>query len=279
MCSSVKSLCCAPILRGDLPPQPRRFQHVGLIDRGNFLAPRRGELKRQLDDALHFVVVIFQRVDGACRGRRTTSRFFAPKYSPPVNSRTTMMSTPCNFSGFNGDASINAGCTFTGRRFANTCKPLRSASRPRSGRSLAVGSSHLGPPTAPSSTAFDCWHAFSVSSVNDDPCASIEQPPIRCVSYSNVWPNFCAITCSTRTASPTTSGPMPSPGRRTIFAFKVHSKILTRGQADRRTRETCSKVILSTLCHLCHLVMLVRIMPRPSTHTRSNPPAPANSPR
>ena len=53
-----------------------------------------------------------------------------------------------------GLASISAGLGRTGRRFANSPRPLRRPSRPCSGRGLS-GSvvSHLGPPTAASSTA------------------------------------------------------------------------------------------------------------------------------
>ena len=53
-----------------------------------------------------------------------------------------------------GLASSSAGLGRTGRRLANRPRPLRSPSRPCSGRG-AAGSvvSHLGPPTAASSTA------------------------------------------------------------------------------------------------------------------------------
>ena len=84
---------------------------------------------------------------------------------------------------FSGLASYSAGRGRTGRRFANSPRPLRSPSRPCSGRGLD-GSvvSHLGPPTAASRTASAAWQAASVSSVRAMPWASIEAPPNRCSS-------------------------------------------------------------------------------------------------
>ena len=52
-----------------------------------------------------------------------------------------------------GDASTSAGWTVTGRRFANSPRPPRSANSACSGRTAASGSSQRGPPTAPSRTA------------------------------------------------------------------------------------------------------------------------------
>src|SRR5918994_1698349 len=70
---------------------------------------------------------------------------------PPVSSRTTSRSTPSMRSRLSGLASYNAGTGRTGRRFAYRPIPLRSPSRPCSGRG-ACGSvvSHCGPPTAAS---------------------------------------------------------------------------------------------------------------------------------
>ena len=48
-----------------------------------------------------------------------------------------------------GEASSTAGCGTTGRRLANSPSALRSCSSPCSGRTLASGSDHFGPPTAP----------------------------------------------------------------------------------------------------------------------------------
>ena len=65
-------------------------------------------------------------------------------------------------------------------------RPLRRPSSPCSGRGwLGSVVSHLGPPTAASSTASAPRQAASVSSVSAVPWASIEAPPNRCSSYSN----------------------------------------------------------------------------------------------
>ena len=65
----------------------------------------------------------------------------------------------------------------------------RRPSRPCSGRTFAVGSSHLGPPTAPSSTASARWHACSVSSGSAEPVASMAAPPMRCASNASGRPS------------------------------------------------------------------------------------------
>ena len=63
------------------------------------------------------------------------------------------MSTPASSSGRSGDAPASAGWTLTGRRFAYSPSPPRSAKSACSGRTVAPGSDHLGPPTAPSRIA------------------------------------------------------------------------------------------------------------------------------
>ena len=85
-----------------------------------------------------------------------------------------------------GSRATSAGLGRTGRRFAYRPRPLRSPSRPCSGRG-ASGSvvSHFGPPTAPSSTASAARQASSTSSVSAVPWASIEAPPTRCSVSSN----------------------------------------------------------------------------------------------
>src|SRR5574341_1143891 len=138
----------------------------------------------------------------------------------------TMMSTPFSFSALSGEESMSAGCTFTGRRFAKTPSPLRRPRSPCSGRTFAFGSSHFGPPTAPSSTALDFWHSARTASVSATPWASMEQPPISRSVNVKSWPRFFAMTWRTRMASAVTSGPMPSPGRTTMFAFNGSSLLL-----------------------------------------------------
>ena len=52
----------APTSDGDLPPQARGVEHVGLVHRGDLAAPAAGEAERQLQDAADLVVVILERV-------------------------------------------------------------------------------------------------------------------------------------------------------------------------------------------------------------------------
>ena len=122
-----------------------------------------------------------RRCRGRCRrrGRGRRSR------CPPVSSRTTSRSVPSIRSRLSGLASSSAGLGRTGRRLANRPRPLRRPSRPCSGRG-AAGSvvSHLGPPTAASSTASAPRQASSTSSVSAVPCASIDAPPISRSSNS-----------------------------------------------------------------------------------------------
>ena len=131
-----------------------------------------------------------------------------------------MMSTPRSSSALMGDASNTAGCGTTGRRLANRPNALRSPKRPCSGRTLAAGLDHFGPPTAPKSTASarsaqaPAWPAGSAS-----PVASMAAPPSSADSNSKAWPKRAATAASTRTASAVTSPPMPSPGRTAINAF------------------------------------------------------------
>src|SRR3954447_6477908 len=132
---------------------------------------------------------------------------------PPVSSRTTSRSTPSISSRLSGLESSSAGLGRTGRRLANRPRPLRRPSSPCSGRGLS-GSvvSHFGPPTAQSSTASDCLHASRTSSVRAVPCSSIDAPPIRC-SVISKSPSLAR----TVLAATPISGPIPSPGRRTML--------------------------------------------------------------
>jgi hypothetical protein len=65
-----------PDLVGNRPPEPRRREHVGLVDRGDELAAGRGELEGQLDDAPDLVLRIWERVLGGSLARR--ARGFVP---------------------------------------------------------------------------------------------------------------------------------------------------------------------------------------------------------
>ena len=151
----------------------------------------------------------------ACRRSRPTP---SPRCASSRRSRSRRSARarpagrcPRSISRRSGLASYSAGSGLTGRRLANSPRPLRSPSRPCSGRGLD-GSvvSHFGPPTAASRTASAARQAASVSSVSAVPCASIDAPPNRCSSYSKPAPT--ASSTSTRRAM--ISGPIPSPGRR-----------------------------------------------------------------
>jgi len=113
-----------------------------------------------------------------------------------------------------------------GRRLANRPRPLRMPKRPRSGRCSRGRLSHLGPPTAASSTASASLASFSVASGKGLPVASTAAPPSRASSISK--PRSRA--CNTRTASAMISGPMPSPGNTQIFLliFSHHLKAENR---------------------------------------------------
>src|SRR4051812_36964178 len=133
---------------------------------------------------------------------------------PPVSSRTTSRSVPSIRSRLSGLASSRAVAGRTGRRLANRPSPLRRPSSPCSGRgSSGLVVSHLGPPTAASSTASELRHAASVSGVRAVPCWSIETPPIGWSSISKP-----PRRSSSARALSVISGPIPSPGRATIFA-------------------------------------------------------------
>src|SRR4051812_37227736 len=134
---------------------------------------------------------------------------------PPVSSRTTSRSVPSRISRLSGLASSSEANGLTGRRLAKSPSPSRIPSRPCSGRGLA-GSvvSHCGPPTAPRRMASAARQPARVSSGSGEPVASIAAPPIR---YSeNVKPSSAL---STSTVEATTSGPIPSPGRRAMWAL------------------------------------------------------------
>src|SRR5712691_4311916 len=89
-----------------------------------------------------------------------------------------------------------------------------------SGRTDDLGSSHLGPPTAPRSTASLSFARRRAESVNATPCASIEQPPASARSQAKLRPNRLSVIFRTSDASPTTSGPMPSPANTaTLYAI------------------------------------------------------------
>src|SRR3954447_22352166 len=134
---------------------------------------------------------------------------------PPVSSRTTSRSVPSRILRLSGLASSSEANGLTGRRLAKSPSPSRMPSRPCSGRGFA-GSvvSHRGPPTAPRRMASASRHPARVSSGRGEPVASMAAPPIR--DSENVNPSSAL---RTSTAEATTSGPIPSPGRRAMWAL------------------------------------------------------------
>ena len=174
-------------------------------------------------DAPDLVVGVLDRVDRARRRRPRSSRAVGcPKYSPPVSSRTTSTSTPASRSALSGDAAASAGMRRApGAGWRRGRAPCRSAEQALLGPHLgACGSSHFGPPTAPSSTA-SARLAGGRASRRAARCRGVDGARRRSAARrtSSVWPCARATASSTRAPSPTTSGPMPSPARTTMRAF------------------------------------------------------------
>ena len=194
---------------GHLAPQARRLEHVGLVDRGQ-LAPAAA---RQLARRRARCASPRPRCRRRCRRRgpsraacrRSRSRRSA-RARPPGRRRPAAR-------GAAATRAISFGLTATGRRLAYRPSPLRMASNPCSGRTLALGSSHFGPPTAPSSTASAPRHSSSVSSGSAVPVWSIAQPPIRASRVTKTCPQRLGDRGQDSVACATTSGPIPSPGR------------------------------------------------------------------
>ncbi len=119
-----------------------------------------------------------------------------------------------------------------GRRLANPPSAARIFSRPASGRLSGGSELNSFPPTAPSNTASEASAASSVSAGSGVPSLTIATPPIRLVSNSKVCPPRSATSCKTATASPVTSGPIPSPAVTRIFSF-MPSLFRVKGQRSR----------------------------------------------
>src|SRR3954454_5732616 len=123
-----------------------------------------------------------------------------------------------------------------GLRFAYVSSAARSASSPCSGRTSAASNS--GSPTGPLSTATADRQVSTVSCGSGLPVARIAAPPSRRSSSSTPG----ASASSTSRASADTSGPIPSPGRRTTLSLPVGKDSLgerARLPSARARRETC----------------------------------------
>lgn len=128
------------------------------------------------------------------------------------------MSTPSTISGRSVEASARALKICTGRRLVYRPSSLRMPKSPCSGRG-AAGSvvSHLGPPTAASSTASEARAASSVAVGKGSPVASMAAPPMSASVYSKAVSYFAPTAFSTFTPSAMISGPMPSPANKQIL--------------------------------------------------------------
>ena len=140
---------------------------------------------------------------------------------PPVSSRTTIMSVPRNTSARSGDAWTKSSMTLTGRILAKTLISARSFKSPCSGRTLALGSDHFGPPTAPRITASLSLQLDIVLAGKGSPVASIAAPPMGCSLKLKLWPCRDAMTSRSLRAEFVTSGPIPSPGKSVIRASRI----------------------------------------------------------
>ena len=79
----------------------------------------------------------------------------SPKYIPPVNSLTIIMSNPDTISGFKLDASTSCLKQMAGLRLANNFSSFLNFKSALSGLFENSKLSHLGPPTAPKITESD----------------------------------------------------------------------------------------------------------------------------
>ncbi len=95
----------------DLTPQAARLQHVGLVDARHLAAALAGRFRTPGARCAPPRTRVFQRVVGALAGtvyaggRLVVEALAAPKYNPPVSSRTIIMSTPSTISGRRVEAS------------------------------------------------------------------------------------------------------------------------------------------------------------------------------
>ena len=167
----------------DAAPQPRRVEHVRLVDRDERAAARGGELEAAPHDALDLRRVVLAACRRRCRRRARRAR--RSRGRRPARARSRGRRRPARPGG--GSRRRRAPCA--GR------------AAPASGRTLPP--SHFGPPTAPSSTARAERQAASVSAGSGSPNSSIAAPPNGRLTVSTSS-GRCS---STRTACSSTSGP------------------------------------------------------------------------
>ena len=142
------------LLVHDPPPETRRREDVGLVDAGQAPTPQRARTPRPRGRSAG------SRPRRRAWCRRRIGRPVPPRL--PAAPRNTRRRSARGRSGGRrprgapagaATSRSSAGWTLTGRRFAKSPSPPRSANRACSGRTGAAGSDHFGPPTAPSRTA------------------------------------------------------------------------------------------------------------------------------
>ena len=119
-------------------------------------------------------------------------------------------------------------------QFAKTPSSWRSRSSPASGRTLASGSDHFGPPIAPSSTASARRQPASVAAGSGSPVASMAAPPNGAGFERELVAEAARDRLEHAHAFGVTSGPMPSPARTAIV--RLHRRALLEGARCRGMR-------------------------------------------
>src|SRR5467141_2470558 len=174
----------------------------------------------------------------------------SPKYIPPASSRTISRSSSPSRSAFKGEIPLSDSISFTGRTLTYNPSPFRRSSNPLSGRFPTGSESHFGPPTAPRNTASALRQPSSVSLGSGAPAASMAAPPIGSSTNSNWWLNSCADSRKMAAAARVTSGPMPSPGSRTMLFFMMipeHKQNPSNPYAHRRKMQNDAFPALQSL--------------------------------
>ena len=69
-------------LHRDLPPKAGRLQHVGLVHRGEPLAPSAGQLEAHAEDAHDLLLGVAQRIDPSATPRRAPAAFGLREVEP-----------------------------------------------------------------------------------------------------------------------------------------------------------------------------------------------------
>ena len=95
-----------------------------------------------------------------------------PKYTPPVNSLTIIMSKLLTTSFFKVEAETRASKTSAGLKLANNSNSFLKPNKPASGLFDLSTSSHFEPPTAPNNIASEFFAFSKTVGVKGSPLAS-----------------------------------------------------------------------------------------------------------